>query len=61
MTLEHMFVYHVDIEIMLIKVRSGEYICVVIIVVTLMLRIILVRATVVKTLATLTMAEILEI
>lgn len=61
MTLEHMFVYHVDIEIMLIKVSSGEYICVVIIVVTLMLRIILVRATVVKTLATLTMAEILEI
>lgn len=61
MTLEHMFVYHVDIELMPIKVSSGEYICVVIIVVTLMLRIILVRATVAKTLATLTMAEILEI
>lgn len=61
MTLEHMFVYHVDIGLMPIKVSSGEYICVVIIVVTLTLRIILVRATVAKTPDTLTMAEILEI
>lgn len=61
MTLEHMFVYRVDIGLMPIKVSSGEYICVVIIVVTLTLRIILVRATVAKTPDTLTMAEILEI
>lgn len=61
MTLEHVFVYQADIGLMPIKVSSGEYICVVIIVVTLTLRIILVRATAVKTLATVTTAEIREI